>query len=528
MEKKTGEQPEFYSEAGIKLKIFYNEQDLPEDFKLKLGEPGQFPFTRGIYRDMYRGKPWTMRQYSGFASADETNRRFRKLLSEGQTGLSIAFDLPTQLGLDPDDPRAYYEVGKVGVPIPHWKEMNRVMRGIDIGKISTSMTINATAMEMLSSYITVAESKGIDPSQLQGTVQNDILKEFIARNNYIYPPEHSIKYAVDIIEYCSEKMPKWNSISVSGYHFEEAGATPEQEIAFTIADAIEYIQAMLDRGKSIDSFAPRISFFFSARTSLIEQVAKFRAARRLWSRMIKEKFNPKDPRSMMMRFHVQTAGVQMTASQIKLNIARTAVQALAAILGGAQSLHVNSYDEALGLPTEEAATLSVRIQQFLLYETDLARSADPLGGSFMVEALTEQLEEKAESLIRRIEKLGGMLKAIESGFPQREIERSSYEFQKKLEDGEIKILGVNIYREKEKVKVFRIDKKERKKVISRLNLYRKERDNSRVEKALGRLTKAAEKKEQNIFPFVLEAIRSGATVGEVSNRLRQVWGEYRP
>jgi methylmalonyl-CoA mutase N-terminal domain/subunit len=526
VEEKSNFEAMKYSESGIELKLFYGPDDLNGDYHQKLGEPGKLPFTRGIYRDMYRGKPWTMRQYSGFASADKTNRRFKLLLKQGQTGLSIAFDLPTQLGLDPDDPRAYYEVGRVGVPIPHWKEMDRVMRGIDVSKVSTSMTINATAMEILSTYMVVSESRGIQVAALQGTVQNDILKEFIARNNFIYPPKQSMRYASDIIEYCSEKMPKWNSISISGYHFEEAGATPVQEIAFTIADGIEYVREMTNRNKDVDSFAPRLSFFFSSRSSLLEQVAKFRAARRLWSKIMKEKFNAKDPRSMMMRFHVQTAGAQMTASQIKLNIARTAIQALAAILGGAQSLHVNSYDEALGLPTEEAATLSVRIQQFLLMETDVAKSADPLGGSFMVERLTDELEQRSEELIEKIEKMGGMMKAIESGFPQKEIERSSYEYQKRVESGEIQVLGVNRYREDERVVIQKIDPREREKVIERLNQYRKKRDKDKVERSLDRVAYVAERDDENLFPYVLEAVRYGATVGEISSKLREVWGEW--
>jgi len=501
------------SESGIELKLFYTPNDVKGDYSQKLGEPGNPPYTRGVYRDMCRGKPWTMRQYSGFASADKTNDRFKVLLREGQTGLSIAFDLPTQLGLDPDDPRAYYVVGRVGVPVPHWKEMDRVMKGIDVSKVSTSMTINATAMEILSTYMVVSEMRGIPPISLQGTVQNDILKEFIARNNFIYPPRQSMRYAADIIEYCSEKMPKWNSISISGYHFEEAGATPVQEIAFTIADGIEYVRAMTDRNKDVDSFAPRLSFFFSARSALLEQVAKFRAARRLWSKMMKEMFDAKDPRSMMMRFHVQTAGAQMTASQIKLNIARTAIQALSAVLGGAQSLHVNSYDEALGLPTEDAATLSVRIQQFLLLETDVAKSADPLGGSYMIESLTDEIEKRAEELIEKIEKMGGMLKAIESGFPQKEIERSSYEYQKRVESGVIQLIGVNRYREDEKVVIQKIDPREREKVIARVEQYKKARDRKEVEGSLNRISEVAEKEEVNLFPFVLQAIRNGATIG---------------
>lgn len=514
------------SESGFEIKVFYDVSDLPP--YSSIGQPGKAPFTRGIHQDMYRGKVWTMRQYSGYASAEETNRRFKLLLKEGQTGLSMAFDLPTQLGLDPDNPLAYYEVGRVGVPIPHWKEMDIVFKGIDIAKVSTSMTINATAMEMLCMYSYVAKRRGLSEDILQGTVQNDILKEFIARNNYIYPPRQSMRYATDIIEYCAKKMPRWNSISISGYHFEEAGANPVQEIAFTIADGIEYVKAMLGRGYDVDSFAPRLSFFFSARTSLIEQVAKFRAARRLWYRIMKERFHASNDRSAMMRFHVQTAGAQMTSSQLKLNIARTALQALAAVLGGAQSLHVNSYDEALGLPTEEAAKLSVRIQQMILYETDVAKSSDPLGGSFMLERLTDEIESRAEELVNGIEKMGGMVKAIEAGYPQKEIENSSYEFQKSVESGKITVLGVNKYREEEEreIEVLRIDPKERERVIKRLKDFKRSRDKRRVESALEKLSESAEK-DDNIYPYVSACVESGTTVGEISAVLRDVWGEWK-
>jgi methylmalonyl-CoA mutase N-terminal domain/subunit len=515
------------SEEGIRLKVLYGPEDFKGEYETELGEPGSPPFTRGVYSTMYRGRPWTMRQYSGYGSAEETNRRFRLLLRAGQTGLSMAFDLPTQLGLDPDNPLAYYEVGRVGVPVPTWEEMGRVFKGIDISRVSTSMTINATAMELLSMYITLAESRGIIASSLSGTVQNDILKEFIARNNYIYPPGPSLRYAADIIEYCSKKMPRWNSISVGGYHFEEAGATPAQEIGFALADGLEYVKTLVGRGVDIDSFAPRISFFFSARSAVIEQVAKFRAARRLWCRLITERYEPKDTRSKMLRFHVQTAGVQMTSSLPLLNIARTTMQGIAAVLGGAQSLHVNSYDEALGLPTEEAAELSVRIQQSILLESDVASSADPLGGSYMLESLTDQIEEKARTIVERVEKLGGMVKAVEAGYPQKEIERASYEYQKRVESGEVPLVGVNVFRgeEESEFEVLKIDPVARDRVVRRVKELRGRRDSSAVEKELSRLADIAES-DKNLFPQLLRCVRIGCTVGEISSTLRGVWGEW--
>ncbi len=445
---------EFLTEKGFLRKRLYTPVDLAErgwSYLDKLGFPGQYPFTRGVYPTMYRGRPWTIRQYSGYGSAEETNQRYRYLLSIGQTGLSMAFDLPTQLGLDPDHPLAYYEVGKVGVSCSTPAEMDIVFKDIPMDKITTSMTINATAMEILSMYVLVAESRGIPRHVLGGTVQNDILKEFIARNNYIYPPLPSMRYATDLIIWAAKEMPKWNSISISGYHFEEAGATPAQEIAFTLADGIEYVRWVLERGKlqgwpkSVDDFAPRLSFFFAARTNLFEQVAKFRAARRMWAKIMKEWFGAKNPRSMTLRFHTQTAGVQLTAQQPLVNLIRTTIQALAAVLGGTQSLHVNSYDEALCLPTEEAVKLSVRVQQVILYESGVADTIDPLGGAYYVEWLTDMLEEEAWKLIERIESMGGMLKAVEAGWPQAEIAKSAYEYQLKVERGEVPIIGVNIF-----------------------------------------------------------------------------------
>jgi methylmalonyl-CoA mutase N-terminal domain/subunit len=522
---------EFLTEEGIPVKRLYTPLDLEKwDYIEKLGFPGTYPFTRGIYPTMYRGRPWTIRQYAGYGSAEDTNQRFKYLLSIGQTGLSMAFDLPTQLGLDPDDKRAWYEVGKVGVSMPTVVEMDIVFNDIPMDKISTSMTINATAIEVLSMYVLVAESRGISRAVLDGTIQNDILKEYIARKNYIYPPEPSMRYATDAIIFCAKEMPKWNSISISGYHFEEAGATPAMEIAFTLADAIEYVKWVVERGKMpVDSFAPRLSFFFSARTNLFEQVAKFRAARRMWAKIMKERFGAKDPRSMMLRFHTQTAGVTLTAQQPEVNIIRTTIQALAAVLGGTQSLHVNSYDEALSLPSEEAVKLSIRVQQVILYESGVIDTIDPLGGSYYIEWLTDEIEEKAWKIIDEIDRMGGMLKAIELGYPQREIARAAYEYQVKVEKGEIPIIGVNILVEPgvPKVKILRVDPEVRRRVVERLSKFRSERDNVKVTRALDEVMRAAEKPEVNIFPYILEAIRSKATLGEVSKVLREVWGEWK-
>jgi len=522
---------EFLTEEGIPVKRLYTPLDLEKwDYIDKLGFPGTYPFTRGIYPTMYRGRPWTIRQYAGYGSAEDTNQRFKYLLSVGQTGLSMAFDLPTQLGLDPDDKRAWYEVGKVGVSMPTVVEMDIVFKDIPMDKISTSMTINATAIEVLSMYVLVAESRGVSRAVLDGTIQNDILKEYIARKNYIYPPEQSMRYSTDAIIFCAKEMPRWNSISISGYHFEEAGATPAMEVAFTLADAVEYVKWVLERGKiPVDSFAPRLSFFFSARTNLFEQVAKFRAARRMWAEIMKERFGAKDPRSMMLRFHTQTAGVTLTAQQPEVNIVRTTIQALAAVLGGTQSLHVNSYDEALSLPSEEAVKLSIRVQQVILYESGVVDTIDPLGGSYYIEWLTDEIEGRAWKIIDEIDRMGGMLGAIELGYPQREIARAAYEYQVKVEKGEIPIIGVNVLVEPgvPKVKILRVDPEVRKRVIDRLSKFKSERDNVKVMRALDDVMRAAENSEVNIFPYILEAIRSKATLGEVSKVLREVWGEWR-
>ncbi|MEM4664776.1 MAG: methylmalonyl-CoA mutase family protein [Sulfolobales archaeon] len=530
--KKVPERKKIFStEEGLEVKRVYTPVDLGEwDYLEKLGFPGAYPFTRGIYPTMYRGRPWTIRQYAGYGSAEDTNERYRYLLSIGQTGLSMAFDLPTQLGYDPDHPLAWYEVGKVGVSVPAITEMDIVFKDIPMDKITTSMTINATAIEILSMYVAVAESRGIPKAVLDGTTQNDILKEYIARNNYIYPPEPSMRYSVDLILYTVKEMPKWNPISISGYHMEEAGATPAMEIAFTFADAVEYIRWVKERGKvDVDAFAPKLTFFFAARTNLFEQVAKFRAARRMWAKLMKDWFSAKDQRSMILRFHTQTAGVLLTAQQPMVNIIRTTLQALAAVLGGTQSLHVNSYDEALSLPTEESVKLSIRVQQVLLYESGVADTIDPMGGSYYVEWLTDQIEERAWKYLEEIERMGGMLRAIKLGYPQREIARAAYEWQIKVEKNEIPIIGVNMFTEPEvpKVKILKVDPVSRERVVSRLRKLRESRDQVKVRAAIDNVRKAAEKEDVNIFVPIYEAVKAGATIGEISGALREIWGEWR-
>ena len=530
--KKVPERKKIFStEEGLEVKRVYTPVDLGEwDYLEKLGFPGAYPFTRGIYPTMYRGRPWTIRQYAGYGSAEDTNERYRYLLSIGQTGLSMAFDLPTQLGYDPDHPLAWYEVGKVGVSVPAITEMDIVFKDIPMDKITTSMTINATAIEILSMYVAVAESRGIPKAVLDGTTQNDILKEYIARNNYIYPPESSMRYSVDLILYTVKEMPKWNPISISGYHMEEAGATPAMEIAFTFADAVEYIRWVKERGKvDVDAFAPKLTFFFAARTNLFEQVAKFRAARRMWAKLMKDWFSAKDQRSMILRFHTQTAGVLLTAQQPMVNIIRTTLQALAAVLGGTQSLHVNSYDEALSLPTEESVKLSIRVQQVLLYESGVADTIDPMGGSYYVEWLTDQIEEKAWKYLEEIERMGGMLRAIKLGYPQREIARAAYEWQIKVEKNEIPIIGVNMFTEPEapKVKILKVDPVSRERVVSRLRKLRESRDQVKLRTVVDNVRRAAEKEDVNIFIPIYEAVKAGATIGEISGALREVWGEWR-
>jgi methylmalonyl-CoA mutase N-terminal domain/subunit len=521
---------QFLSEDGVPVERLGTPGKLQAEgwsYESSLGFPGSYPFTRGVYPTMYRGRQWTIRQYAGFGSAEDTNNRYRYLMKAGQTGFSVAFDLPTQLGLDPDHELAYYEVGKVGVSLSNLREMEMVFDSIPLNKVSTSMTINATAMELLALYAAAAEAQSVNASTLRGTVQNDILKEYIARNNFIYPPGPSLRYSTDIIMHCTKAMPLWNSISISGYHFEEAGATPSQEVGFTLADGIEYTKSVVDRGIQVDDFAPRLSFFFASRSNLLEQVAKFRAARRMWAKIMKERFGAKDPKSQMLRFHAQTAGVTMTAQQPEVNIIRTTLQALAATLGGAQSLHVNSYDEAISLPTEAAVKLSVRVQQALMLESGIADSVDPLGGSYLLEEMTDSIEERAWKIVKDVEKMGGMVKAVERAYPQREIARSAYEYQLGVEKGRIPVIGVNTAKEDgdAKLQPLKVDPASRERVIARVKELRETRDRPSASAALRRLGKAAAS-DANLFPFVQECVRSRCTVGEISGTLREVWGEW--
>jgi methylmalonyl-CoA mutase N-terminal domain/subunit len=527
--KRPERKSKFLTKSGLEVKPLYTELDLKGDYTEKLGFPGEYPFTRGVYPSMYRGRIWTIRQYAGFGSAEQTNRRFRSLIQAGQTGLSMAFDLPTQLGLDPDHPLAYSEVGVVGVSMPHWKEMSMVMEEIPLDRVTTSMTINATAAELVSMYITAAKAQGVDKEKLDGTIQNDILKEYIARKNFIYPPNPSMRYSVDLIQYLSKEVPKWHPISISGYHIREAGSDAVQEVAFAIADGIEYVRRTKERGVEVDTFAPTLSFFFAAYMNLFEEVAKFRAARRVWAKIMKDWFGAKKVESMSMKFHTQTGGAELTAQQPEVNIVRTTIQALAAVLGGTQSLHVNAYDEALGLPTEKAAKLAVRVQQVIANESGVTETVDPMGGSYYLEWLTDELEEKVWRKIEQVERMGGMVRAVELGFPQREIAESAYRLQKRIEEGDLPVIGVNIYREEEEqeVEIFRPDSEARDKVISRLRSYRGERLEEKVKDSLNQLTKVAEKEEVNVVPYILECIKRGVTVGEISGVLREVWGEYR-
>jgi len=520
----------FTTPSGIEVKRLYTPLDLKGSYEEKLGYPGEYPFTRGIYPTMYRGRLWTIRQYAGFGSAEDTNERFRKLLEAGQTGLSMAFDLPTQLGLDPDHVLAFTEVGVVGVSMFHWKEMDIVMSGIPLDKVTTSMTINATAMELLSMYVATAQSRGINMNVLDGTVQNDILKEYIARKNFIYPPEPSMRYAIDLIEFSAKNIPKWYPISISGYHIREAGADAVLEVAFTLADGIEYVRKTMERGISVDEFAPKLSFFFAAYTNLFEEVAKFRAARRMWAKIMKEWFGAKKPESMMLRFHTQTGGAELTAQQPEINIIRTTLQALAAVLGGTQSLHVNSYDEALALPSEKAAKIAIRVQQVVAYESGAADTIDPLAGSYYIEWLTDEIEERAWKIIDQIEKMGGMMKAIEKGYPQAQIAESAYRLQKRIESGDMVKVGVNMFYEPDWIgttEVFRVNPQVRERVLNRLKKYRSERDEIKWRDSLDNVRKAAEKENENLFPHILNAIKAGATVGEISSVLREIWGEYK-
>lgn len=494
-----------------------------------LERPGEYPYTRGIYPQMYTGgRLWTMRQYAGFGSAAESNARYRYLLAQGTTGLSVAFDLPTQLGLDPDDPLAGGEVGRVGVSIATLDDMRALFHEIPLAEVTTSMTINAPAMMLLALYILVAEEQGVGSDRLGGTVQNDILKEYIARGTYIYPPEPSMRLVTDMFAYCAEHVPNWNTISISGYHIREAGSTAAQEVAFTLSNAKAYVRAALSKGLELDAFAPRLSFFFACHNDILEEVAKFRAARRMWARIMREEFGAKNPRSMTLRFHTQTGGSTLTAQQPENNVVRTAYQALSAVLGGTQSLHTNGMDEALGLPTDRSARVALRTQQILAYESGVTRHADPLGGSYVVEALTDGLEQEALTLMRRVEDLGGSVRAIEAGFIQEELEAAAYEFQREVETEKRVVVGVNRFRsdKEEGVPVQELSAETEGARVREVRAYRERRDGAAAAGALSRLERAAQT-SANLFPLVLDAFRAGATLGEVCGVLRRVWGEYR-
>lgn len=521
------------TDSGIPVDRVYEPKDKPNDERI--GSPGEHPFTRGIYPNMYRERLWTMRQYGGFGNAKDTNQRFRYLLKLGQTGLSVAFDLPTQLGFDSDNPRAEGEVGKVGVAISTIDNMQTLFSEIPIDKVSTSMTINATASTMIAMYIATAESRGVPRSSLTGTTQNDILKEYAARNTYIYPPERSLDLCLDIITFCANEMPKWHPISISGYHMREAGANAIQELAFTFSDAVEYVNGIVSRGYKIDSFCKQLSFFFACRNDFFEEVAKFRAARRIWSVIVKDRFHSNDYDSMRLKFHVQTSGDTLTAQQPENNAVRVALQGLAAVLGGAQSLHTNSKDEALGLPTEEAATLALRTQQIIAEESGVTKTVDPAGGSYYLEYLTDELEARAMAEFEKIEKMGGALAAIKSGYIQSEIQKSAYEFQRQIDEVEKTIVGVNKFKEnnrQSKIHTLQIPKESVSEQVRSLRRFRLRRDQKKVDAAILRLGGEARKDQSqrtiNLVPLIIEATKVGATTGEVSNALREAYGEYHP
>jgi methylmalonyl-CoA mutase N-terminal domain/subunit len=523
----------FETTSDIPQQVVYTAEDLEAsgwDEHARLGYPGEYPFTRGVQASMYRGRLWTMRQYAGYASAAESNARYRYLLDRGQTGLSVAFDLPTQMGYDPDHAMAEGEVGKVGVSIASLEDMQELFAGIPLDKVTTSMTINSTAAILLALYVAVAKQQGVAPETLSGTVQNDILKEYIARGTYIYPPRPSLRLITDLFAYCAEAVPRWNTISVSGYHMREAGATAVQELAFTLANGIEYVNAALRVGLPIDTFAPRLAFFFDAHNNLLEEVAKFRAARRMWARIMRERFGAQDARSLMLRFHTQTAGVTLQAQQIENNVVRVTVQALAAVLGGTQSLHTNSKDEALALPTSENARLALRTQQVLAYESGVADVVDPLAGSYYVEALTDEIERRAWEYIQRIDERGGSLQAVESGYIQSEITEAAYEYQCQVERGQRVIVGTNRFQSTEAeptADILTVDPSVRQRQCERLRALRARRDNARCQNVLERLQGAADNDHVNLLPLIVEAVEAYCTLGEISDAFRAVWGEAR-
>lgn len=525
--KKFGERKgQFATSSGIPLKRLYTADDLPQD---DLGFPGEYPFTRGVQPTMYRTRFWTMRQYAGFGTAEESNARYRFLLENGQSGLSVAFDLPTQIGYDADDPMAMGEVGKVGVSISSLRDMETLFDQIPLDKVSTSMTINAPATILLAMYIAVGKKQGVDPSKLQGTVQNDILKEYIARGTYIYPPKPSMRLITDLFAYCKTYVPKWNTISISGYHIREAGSTAVQEVAFTLANGIAYVEAAIAAGLDVDEFAPQLSFFFNAHNNFLEEVAKFRAARKLWAHIMRYRFGAKDPKSWMLRFHTQTGGSTLTAQQPDNNIIRVTIQALAAVLGGTQSLHTNSKDEALALPTEHAVQIALRTQQIIAYETGVADVVDPLAGSYLIESLTHEIYQRAQTYIEQIDQMGGALNAIEAGFINAEIENAAYEYQQQVEKGEQVVVGVNkfITPEEEIPEMLRVDPAIEEAQRRKLAQLRAERDNDRVNELRDRLDTAARGSE-NLMPLIIECVEHDVTLGEIAHTLRGVFGEYRP
>ncbi|HZG95389.1 MAG TPA: methylmalonyl-CoA mutase family protein [Mycobacteriales bacterium] len=518
------------SESGLPIKPVYRPDDAagwaPAE---QLGEPGEFPYTRGVYPSMYTGRPWTMRQYAGFGTARESNERYHALTVAGTTGLSVAFDLPTQMGFDSDNTAAHGEVGKVGVAIDSIDDMRLLFDGIPLDQISTSMTINAPAAVLLLLYQLVAEEQGAAGDKLNGTIQNDVLKEYIARGTYIYPPAHSLRLTTDIFGYCKTELPRWNTISISGYHMAEAGASPVQEVGFTLADGVEYVRAAIKAGLDVDDFGPRLAFFFVARTTLLEEVAKFRAARRIWARVMRDEFGAKNPKSLMLRFHTQTAGVQLTAQQPEVNLVRVALQALGAVLGGTQSLHTNSYDEALALPSVKAATLALRTQQVLAYETDVTATVDPFAGSYAIEAMTDDVERAARELMAQVEERGGAVAAIEQGFQKTEIERSAYQMALGIDSGERVVVGLNRFaaESEERHEPLRVNPDIEKEQAARLAQLRAERDDDAVRRALGEIRAAAAGDANVLFPMK-DALRARATVGEVCDTLREVWGTYQP
>jgi methylmalonyl-CoA mutase N-terminal domain/subunit len=523
-------QADFITTSSVTVSRLYTPLDISDSgFERDIGFPGSEPYTRGVQPTMYRGRLWTMRQYAGFGSASESNKRYKYLLSQGQTGLSVAFDLPTQIGYDSDHPLSSGEVGKVGVAIDSLLDFEVLFDGIRLDEISTSMTINSPASILLSMYIALAEKQGVDVKKLRGTIQNDILKEYTARGTYIFPPKPSMRLITDTFEYCFMNLPKWNSISISGYHIREAGSTAIQEMAFTIADGIAYVEAAIDKGLNVDDFAPRLAFFFNAHNDLFEEVAKLRAARRLWARIMKERFGAKNPKSCMLRFHTQTAGCSLTAQQPENNIVRVSIQALAAVLGGTQSLHTNSKDEALALPTEEAVSTALRTQQIIAHESGITNTIDPLGGSYFVEALTDKIEKEATEYIKKIDDLGGMLVAVEKGYIQKEIHESAYIYQKQIEQKKRMIVGVNSFEMEKKrpINILKVSSEIEEKQIKRLRNLRSKRDDNKVQDALDNLKKVAQG-EDNTMPVILDAVKSYATLGEICDVFREVFGEYQP